>query len=70
MGEALAVSGIIPGDFYGVNLPSTSDLQRKIAQKTEELRAKRQERAEERQAVKDEKLFGKIRTQLIEKVFE
>ena len=69
MTNTLAVKGIVPGDFYGVSLPSTADLQSKFASKIAELKAKRQERAEARQVAKDEKIYSKIRTELIEKVF-
>lgn len=69
MTDVLTVKGIVPGSLYGVNLPSTADLQRKIASKVEEWKEKRQVRAEARQVAKDEKMFDKIRTQLIEKVF-
>lgn len=69
MTDALTVKGIVPGSLYGVNLPSTADLQNKIATKINEFKEKRQARAEARQVAKDEKLFEKIRTELIEKAF-
>lgn len=69
MTGALTVKGIVPGDLYGVNLPSTADLQRKISDKINDLKVKHQEKVAARQAIKDEKIYSQIRSQLIEKVF-
>ena len=70
MTSALTVKGIIPGDLYGANISSTADLQGKIAEKVADFRARRQEKVEERQIVKDARIYDKIRAQLIKKVFD
>ena len=70
MTDALTVKGIIPGDLYGANVPSTSSLQRKIAEKVELWRDRRQEYAQAKQIIKDEQIYNKIRSRLIEKVFD
>ena len=69
MTNALTVNGIVPGELYGASIPSTADLQSKLASKIAEYKAVREERAQERQIAKDARMYDKIRAQLVEKVF-
>lgn len=69
MTTALGVQGIIPGDMFGVNLPSTADLQNMVAQQKEAAARLKEEKAQARQAAKDEKIFNNIRKDLVQKAF-
>ena len=65
----MEVEGIVPKEAFGVELESTAEKQSRFAKFMENAKAKMQERAEARQVKKDEKIFAKIRAELVEKVF-